>query len=505
METLSTIINLLRPNDYLTSLDLKDAFHHVPIHPSHRHLLRFHWKGQTYQYTSLPFGLSLSPWLFTKVTKPLLQWARRKGIRLTAYLDDFLIIAPSHDLSLKHTRMVQDKMTQLGWIINFKKSNLTPARMIEHLGMTLNTSDMTVSIPGKKIRAIRRQAYHLLYQTTVTAKQLAAFIGSALATQLGNQQARFRTRHLISQLNKTRSHNSTSWNHRCDITQPMRQDLLWWISQLQHWNGRRMLPHQPTVQIFTDASDSGWGIIINQQQYRGKWSPSEQATHINYKELLVIWKLFSVFPAHQHRHLQLCMDNTAAIAYINKFGGTRSSVLNNLAMQIWQHCFRHRIFLSTLYVPSICNPADAPSRQMIQQNDWAITPSTFHHLDHLWGPHSIDLFASPDNTKIPHNFVSWKYHPQAAWINAFSRNWTTIPGRLYLCPPWNLIPTTLLRLNQQPRPATLITPNWPSAPWWPTVTAMAQSPPITLPPTSIIHHQNDDAPTHQWSLTAWNL
>ncbi|ORZ04501.1 hypothetical protein BCR42DRAFT_385119 [Absidia repens] len=45
------------------------------------------------------------------------------------------------------------------------------------------------------------------------------------------------------------------------------------------------------------------------------------------------------------------------------------------------------------------------------------------------GPHHIDLFASPTNAKIPHNFVSWNYHPTAAWINAFSRDWTTIPGR----------------------------------------------------------------------------
>ncbi|ORZ06271.1 hypothetical protein BCR42DRAFT_337250 [Absidia repens] len=134
----------------------------------------------------LAFGLSLSAWVFTKVTKPLLQWARQQGIRLTASHDDFLIMAlpmaPSRNLSRQHTQMVKEKMLQLGWLVNLSKSQL-----LEHLGMTLNTKNMSISIPGKKIRSIRRQAYHLLYQAEVKVKQLAAFIGAAMATQLGNQ------------------------------------------------------------------------------------------------------------------------------------------------------------------------------------------------------------------------------------------------------------------------------------------------------------------------------
>jgi hypothetical protein len=47
--------------------------------------------GQLYQFRVLPFGLSLSPLVFTKILKPVLKWAHRKGLRLSAYLDDSLI------------------------------------------------------------------------------------------------------------------------------------------------------------------------------------------------------------------------------------------------------------------------------------------------------------------------------------------------------------------------------------------------------------------------------
>jgi hypothetical protein len=58
----------------------------------------------------------------------------------------------------------------------------------------------------------------------------------------------------------------------------------------------------------------------------------------------------------------LCMDSISAMAYINKYGGARSSALINLAMSIWTYCFRHSICLSTLYAPSAYSPVDAPSR-----------------------------------------------------------------------------------------------------------------------------------------------
>ncbi len=50
-----------------------------------------------YQYKVLPFGLSLSPRVFTKVVEAALVSLREQGVRILNYLDDWLILAQSQD------------------------------------------------------------------------------------------------------------------------------------------------------------------------------------------------------------------------------------------------------------------------------------------------------------------------------------------------------------------------------------------------------------------------
>ena len=61
METSAFIRNSIRPMHWGVSLDLEDAFFHVPIHPNFRKYLRFAFQGQVYQFRAMPFGLAKAP------------------------------------------------------------------------------------------------------------------------------------------------------------------------------------------------------------------------------------------------------------------------------------------------------------------------------------------------------------------------------------------------------------------------------------------------------------
>ena len=76
---------------WLTSLDLKDAYFHIGIHPADRRYLRFCHNGTSWQFTVLPFGLSTSPRVFTKILKPVLAYAHLHRVKLHMYLDDWLL------------------------------------------------------------------------------------------------------------------------------------------------------------------------------------------------------------------------------------------------------------------------------------------------------------------------------------------------------------------------------------------------------------------------------
>ena len=75
MDTLVKVKEVLRPGMWATSIDLSDAYHHIPIHPESRRYLCFQVGKVCYKYLVLPFGLMFGPWFFTEVVKQLKRWA----------------------------------------------------------------------------------------------------------------------------------------------------------------------------------------------------------------------------------------------------------------------------------------------------------------------------------------------------------------------------------------------------------------------------------------------
>ena len=56
METAENIRMSLQKGEWVCSLDLTDAYFHIPVHPGYQKYLRFNVGDRSYQFTSLPFG-----------------------------------------------------------------------------------------------------------------------------------------------------------------------------------------------------------------------------------------------------------------------------------------------------------------------------------------------------------------------------------------------------------------------------------------------------------------
>ncbi|XP_053149582.1 uncharacterized protein LOC128344105 [Hemicordylus capensis] len=140
METLRSILMALQEGDYLASIDLKEAYLHVPIHPLDRRFLRFAYAGVHYQYRALPFGLSTAPRVFTKIMVALVAHLRTRGIHLYPFLDDLLIRSPSWDKGLLDIRETLAVLASHGFLVNRKKSSLVPSNVIQHLGTIIDVS-----------------------------------------------------------------------------------------------------------------------------------------------------------------------------------------------------------------------------------------------------------------------------------------------------------------------------------------------------------------------------
>lgn len=290
---------------------------------------------------------------------------------------------------------------------------------------------------------------------------------------------------------------------------PAKQNLQWWIQHLQQWNGHSFIPETPHQEVYTDASMTGWGIVDGSTVINGLWQQSEKSLHINYLELLVIYFIVTN-PRYQGSSIRIYCDNSTAVSYINHFGGTRSQKLLDLTQKIWTVCLKSNTRINVEYVATMFNPADAPSRQQLdQQLEWSLNKTIYLQLEKVWGLHTVDLFATRYNTKC-HQFVTWKFDQLAIATNAMSIRWTLFQNP-YICPPWNMIPSIVQKLKMdQVKECTLITPNWTSAIWYPRLLKLSRRfQPIMIPRDQVIaapgQAQSLLEKNHHWQLMAWHL
>ena len=57
MESNQSVLNSIQRDDWLVSMDMKDAYFHIPIHQQSRKYLRFVFHGKNYQFRALCFGI----------------------------------------------------------------------------------------------------------------------------------------------------------------------------------------------------------------------------------------------------------------------------------------------------------------------------------------------------------------------------------------------------------------------------------------------------------------
>jgi hypothetical protein len=69
METVEDVRHALRPGDWVASIDLRDAYFHVPLHHSTKKYMCFGWRGRLNCFCVLPFGLSPALKVFTALTR----------------------------------------------------------------------------------------------------------------------------------------------------------------------------------------------------------------------------------------------------------------------------------------------------------------------------------------------------------------------------------------------------------------------------------------------------
>ena len=508
METAEIVRQHLKQGEWMSSLDITDAYHHVPVRPAYRKYLRFTYKRRVYHYCCLPMGLCTACHGFNRLIKVVKAFLAKQGIQLHQYLDDWLLHTQNHNDLQYITTMVVQLTQQLGFIINLKKSELLPAQVCTFLSYRFNLVDGLVHPTEERWTKIQAAITRILQLEAIPARTWQSLLGLLAATErvvrLGMLNLRPIQRSLVDQW--------SPWHgdpkELLTLPDSVKTALRWWTSRENVMSGVCLQSAPPEVHIFTDSSTEGWGGHWENMEVAGKWTQQEQLLHINALELLAIWRtLEALLPVLTGKTILVATDNTTALAYINKQGGTKSPTLLRLTQDFYHWLDSTSITLRCRHVPGALNiRADSLSRgKKVAATEWSLHPEVTKTLWEIWGTPLVDMFATAENTKLP-LYYSPILDPKAIGVDALSAKWT---GDLYMFPPTALLNKVLLKLQQEPCVVTLIAPAWPQQPWYPLLLAMLVDWPIQLPdwprllkqPRSDLFHPNPQI----YKLHAWRL
>ena len=478
METADTIRRSIQPGEWVTSIDISDAYYHVPVAPAVRKYFRFVVDTVAYQFAALPFGLNSAPREFTRVLQPILRHLRDQGIRVHAYLDDWAIRASTAASCRQHTDIVLRTLRSLGWHINVAKSELVPRQNFIFLGMAFNTVTGTVSPAPKHITKVHT-LYSLACRRPVwTARQFYSLLGYLQFLAPLVHRGRLHLRPIQRWFQARWTQHTGRWRDPIRLDHELLQLLRWWTLP-DRFGGVPLLPREPSMTLCTDASTEGWGGHLELEEISGTWTLPQATEHINSLELTAVLLSVRHFARSLRGHcVRLYCDNATAVAYLRKEGGTHSPSLSRLAEQILETCDLLEVDLRPVHLPGMRNVrADALSRRgAVLPGEWSLHPAVLQPIFREWGQPLVDMFATASNKQTP-IFVS-PYPDQSAWkVDALSFPWNDL-GLVYAFPPSPILPLLLHHIRRSRHTTViLIAPNIPLRPWYPDLLALSHAGP----------------------------
>jgi len=319
-------IQLLGRSSILVKRDFEAAFRHIPVSPLDSPLLGFHWKGRYYAERFLPFGLRTAPYLFN-IFAEVFHWILENEIlrknpnaRIIHYLDDFLIVLP-HTGDLEQCKEDFGKLcSEVG--LSIKESKNEEGTVASFGGIELDTAEMVIRLPEKKLLKARQIIKHAIAQKSVSLLDLQKLTGYfnfvSTVVPLG--------RTFLRRLYNMESYFPPGSVHsKRRLSREAQKDLAWWSQVLQTPPERSMLKRtRDVIFAWSDAaSTKGLGAFY---MSGGETMPrpgsafaisipsylANSKAHINTQEMRAVEQVLLYWGRHwQGRKLIIHVDNRA--------------------------------------------------------------------------------------------------------------------------------------------------------------------------------------------------
>jgi hypothetical protein len=502
--------------DYQSVFDISKAYHHLRLHPSSYELVGFclqdvDGKERFYHYVVVVFGLGPAGQALGRVMRPIMIYLAKCGIRNMMYVDDGRVGASTKLRANADYAKTLEVFEKAGFTVNREKSDKLgdSAQRKEYLGFCIDTKEMAVYVPELKLARVlgilnvfmRRRRHRVRDIASVVGKliSLEPALGRSVlvGTRLATIQIVVATE--VSDASRRRENPWSKWIEVEDDTFAALHDV--WLRAAE-WNGcpikclhtgitlSSVLPMEATALLdrkiparmvydrqaimASDASDfavASYSIEgLPEFSFSAELTLEERGESSSTRELLAIQRTLEHWAGSdtiarplEQVTLWWLTDNQNVEKMLAK--GSGKIRIMKLVLDISERGRRLLLDLQPVWV-SRDNPfllkADAISKG-VDTDNWEVSRADYDHLNLLFGPFSIDLFATRDNAKAARFYSrSWEMGTQG--VDSFTQNWQGECA--YAAPPVSLVMRTIRKVAITVMSGILIIPLWKNAKCW---------------------------------------
>ena len=247
---LSAVLKRVGTDAYLFTVDIARAYKNFSSDPLDWPLLCLRWDEAFYVDVSMPFGSRASSCYMQRIANFITRVLRSEGIEAIMYLDDVVVVAPDLNTASTQYDRVRGLLAELGLPEAVDKAQ-PPAKSVRWLGIQVNASEMTLSIPYDKVEAALEVVNKYMHAKSMSIS--FNLIGTLVHVAKCVEPARIFISRLLQALRGCGDRGYIS------TTDDMRADLEWFLEFLTTWNGVSLVPSpDPHRDIQVDAASPGW-------------------------------------------------------------------------------------------------------------------------------------------------------------------------------------------------------------------------------------------------------
>ncbi|XP_068221368.1 uncharacterized protein [Palaemon carinicauda] len=297
-----------------------------------------------------------------------------------------------------------DLVLRKNWVsLSTRKSLLIPSQEILYLGMVIRSRVFRAFPSPLRTEQANLKLRSFLGKRKCSARKWMSPIGTLSSLEQFVSLGRLNLRPLQFHLNHHWDKEKDLETMNIPITESLKSCLRWWNEPDRFQEGYHLVPKNPDLVLCSDASDTGWGATLGKLEVSGLWLETRKNFHINQKELLAVLLALRSFEwSVLNKVVQVNADNTTALDYIAKQGGTHSMSLYETAMSLLLSAKERNVVLMIRFIQGERNVmADSLSRRgQILSTEWTLNQQVCKSLWQLWGRPCIDLFATSKTKRL---------------------------------------------------------------------------------------------------------